>query len=129
MVRVAVEPLPRPELSEPVSRETGAVEPARAAELSRKNTPIGRLRPSPAGAVGINAPSPRPSARRFSLIAIDLFCCTHDRSEVPARAGYLLGTVERTTLRDLGGSACSVPGRASRTAVGQLACSFEVGQG
>ena len=41
-------------------------------EFPRKNTSMGRLFPLPSGDVGINAPSPRPNARRFSLIPIDL---------------------------------------------------------
>jgi hypothetical protein len=37
-----------------------------------KKTSIGLLLPLPSGDVGIKAPSPRPNARRFALIPIDL---------------------------------------------------------
>ena len=57
-----------------VSRETPSydVDLALAAELSLKNTSTGRLPDSPAGVLGMSAPRPRPSARRFSLNSINL---------------------------------------------------------
>ena len=57
-----------------VSRETPSydVDLALAAELSLKNTSTGRLPDSPGGVLGMSAPRPRPSARRFSLNSINL---------------------------------------------------------